>query len=100
MDDPDAGGASAFPSRRWCRLWRCTRDWQARRDRPSALADLMGTIVNDGRRRPLVDIQRAKFAQGTPYQTVFERYGGPEEQVMRVPVARLLRNVLAEGRSL
>ena len=65
-------------------------------DRPSALADLMGTIVNEGRRRPLMDIQRARFAQGTPYQTVFERYGGPEEQVMRVPVARLLRKVLAE----
>lgn len=65
-------------------------------DRPSALADLMGTIVNDGRRRPLIDIQRARFANGTPYQTVFERYGGPEEQVMRPPVARLLRTVLAE----
>ena len=65
-------------------------------DRPSALAALMGIIVNDGWRRPLVDIQRADFAHGTPYQTVFERHGGPTEQVMRMPVARLLRNVLAE----
>ena len=65
-------------------------------DRPSALASLMGIIVNDGWRRPLLDIQRADFAHGTPYQTVFERTGGPTEQVMRTPVARLLRSVLAE----
>ena len=65
-------------------------------DRPSALATLMGIIVNEGWRRPLVDIQRAEFARGTPYQTAFKRYGGgPSEQVMRTPVARLLRNVLA-----
>jgi len=64
-------------------------------DRPSALADLMGIIVNDGWRRPLLDIQRADFAQDTPYRTEFERYGGPTEQVMRTPVARLLRSVLA-----
>ena len=64
-------------------------------DRPIALADLMGIIVNDGRRRSLVDIQHARFAQGTPYETAFERSGGPDEQVMRVPIARVLRTVLA-----
>ncbi len=64
-------------------------------DRPVALADLMGIIVNDGRRRPLVDIQQARFARGTPYETAFERHGGADDQVMRVPVARLLRSVLA-----
>jgi membrane peptidoglycan carboxypeptidase len=66
-------------------------------DRPSALATLMGIIVNDGWRRPLQDIQRAEFARGTPYQTAFKRYGaGPSDQVMRTPIARLLRSVLAE----
>ena len=65
-------------------------------DRPSALASLMGIIVNDGWRRPLLDIQRADFAHGTAYQTVLERYGDPAEQVMRPQVARILRSVLAE----
>lgn len=64
-------------------------------DRPVALADLMGIIVNDGRRRRLVDIQRARFARGTPYEMAFERSESSNEQVMRVPVARLLRSVLA-----
>jgi membrane peptidoglycan carboxypeptidase len=64
-------------------------------DRPVALADLMGIIVNDGRRRPLMDIRRARFAHGTPYEMTFERSGGSNEQVMRAPVAHLLRSVLA-----
>jgi membrane peptidoglycan carboxypeptidase len=65
-------------------------------DRPMALAELMGIIVNDGRRRPSVDILKASFARGTAYQTTFERSNSPTEQVMRVPVARLLRTVLGE----
>jgi membrane peptidoglycan carboxypeptidase len=64
-------------------------------DRPAALADLMGIIVNDGWRRPLIDIQQVRFAHTTPYETTFERYGDRNEQVMRTPVARLLRSVLA-----
>jgi membrane peptidoglycan carboxypeptidase len=64
-------------------------------DRPAALADLMGIIVNEGRRRPLIDIQRARFARGTPYEVAFERSAGPGEQVMRPEVARVLHGVLA-----
>ncbi len=64
-------------------------------DRPVALAELMGIIVNGGRRRPLIDIQRARFARGTPYETAFERTAGSDEQVMRPAVARLLRSVLS-----
>jgi membrane peptidoglycan carboxypeptidase len=65
-------------------------------DRPMALAELMGIIVNDGMRRPTVDMRRLSFAQGTPYETVFEPSPKPDGQVMRVPIARLLRNVLAQ----
>jgi membrane peptidoglycan carboxypeptidase len=64
-------------------------------DRPAALADLMGIVVNEGRRRPLVDIQQARFARGTPYEVAFERSAGSGEQVMRPEVARLLREALA-----
>jgi membrane peptidoglycan carboxypeptidase len=38
-------------------------------DRPDALADLMGIILNDGVRLPTVDLQRLHFAAGTPYAT-------------------------------
>jgi membrane peptidoglycan carboxypeptidase len=65
-------------------------------DRPMALAELMGIIVNDGWRRPTMDIVRLSFAPETPYQTVFEPAPQVGEQVMRRPVARLLRQLLAE----
>ena len=38
-------------------------------DRPDALADLMGIILNEGVRRPSVDLERLHFAAGTPYDT-------------------------------
>jgi hypothetical protein len=65
-------------------------------DRPLALAELMGIIVNDGQRRPTIDIRRLGFGMGTPYHTVFEQTSRAGEPVMRTPIARLLRAVLAE----
>jgi membrane peptidoglycan carboxypeptidase len=65
-------------------------------DRPAALAELMGIIVNDGRRRPTFDIGRLTFAAGTPYHTSFESNPSLGAPVMRPVVARLLRNVLSE----
>jgi len=38
-------------------------------DRPDALADLIGIILNDGARLPTVNLQRLAFATGTPYET-------------------------------
>ncbi|MBV8457823.1 MAG: transglycosylase domain-containing protein, partial [Acetobacteraceae bacterium] len=40
-------------------------------DRPDALADLMGIIVNNGVRQPTVDLETLNFGDGTPYQTDF-----------------------------
>ena len=69
-------------------------------DRPDALADLIGIILNDGVRLPTVDLQRLEFAAGTPYQTdmAFE----PEPQRVLAPevaqtVRRALQGVVAEG---
>jgi membrane peptidoglycan carboxypeptidase len=64
-------------------------------DRPSALADLMGIILNDGRRRPERLITRLEFAPGTPYHTVFEPAAGADEPVLRPDVAGALRDALA-----
>lgn len=65
-------------------------------DRPTALAELMGIILNDGRRRPTLEIRRLTFGAHTPYQTVFERAPGRGEPVMLPMVAQVLRKVLAE----
>ncbi|WP_240002514.1 transglycosylase domain-containing protein [Oleisolibacter albus] len=69
-------------------------------DRPGALADLMGIIVNDGVRLPTARITRLHFAQGTPYETEFALRDGGEpgmaEQVMDPEVARTLRRHLMD----
>ena len=38
-------------------------------DRPEALAELMGIILNDGVRVPTASIERLRFANNTPYET-------------------------------
>jgi membrane peptidoglycan carboxypeptidase len=65
-------------------------------DRPAALAELMGIIVSDGRRRATSDIRRLTFAAGTPYHTVLEPTDAAgSDRVMSPVVAQLLREVLA-----
>jgi len=64
-------------------------------DRPAALAELMGIIVNDGMKRPLLRVTQLHFAEGTPYETVFEPAHDTGEQVMEPEVASALRGTLA-----
>ncbi|WP_404326275.1 transglycosylase domain-containing protein [Aerophototrophica crusticola] len=66
-------------------------------DRPGALAELMGVIVNDGVRLPTGRISRLHFAEGTPYETIFS-FDGQErgQQVMDPDVARTLRRHLMD----
>jgi hypothetical protein len=63
-------------------------------DRPAALADLMGIIVNGGVRRPNVRVRELAFASGTPYETNLERVEREGEQVMDPMVAARLRDEL------
>ncbi len=63
-------------------------------DTPAALAELMGIIVNDGMRRPMLQFTRFQFAQDTPYETVLTPTA-VGEQVMKPGVARALRTALA-----
>ncbi len=65
-------------------------------DRPVALADFMGILVNDGVRRPLLRMNRLHFAADTPYETVFEPAGDSGQRVMRREVARVLKSALAQ----
>ncbi|MEA2624709.1 MAG: hypothetical protein QOD06_754 [Candidatus Binatota bacterium] len=70
-------------------------------DRPSALADLMGILVNGGVGRGSILVDRMRFAAGTPYETSFEVEPHSGERVMDAEVATalrgLLRGVVAEG---
>jgi membrane peptidoglycan carboxypeptidase len=65
-------------------------------DRPSALADLVGILVNDGMRRPPVLIRELRFAPDTPYTTDLEAGREPEAPVLSPAVARAARGVMAE----
>jgi len=65
-------------------------------DRPAALADLMGVIVNGGVRRPTLSLSKLHFARGTPYETLFEPTGDSGNQFMEQAVARALRTLLAD----
>jgi membrane peptidoglycan carboxypeptidase len=71
-------------------------------DRPAALAEIMGIIVNGGLRKPVQRIDSLHFAKDTPYETLvrnkklteFERVLSPE--VARA-VADAIREVVSDG---
>lgn len=65
-------------------------------DRPSALAELMGIILNDGLRYPTVRIERLQFGAGTPYETVLRRRPGPGERVLAPEIAATVRRTLEQ----
>jgi membrane peptidoglycan carboxypeptidase len=65
-------------------------------DRPAALAELMGIIVNDGMRLPTVRIDSMRFGADTPYETRFKRRESAGERVMAPEVAAALRHALSD----
>jgi len=70
-------------------------------DRPAALAELVGIILNDGRRLPTHRFTSMEFAKGTPYETLIEKPQPAGTQVLRPEVARILKEtmgrVVSEG---
>lgn len=65
-------------------------------DRPSALAELAGIILNDGVRVPAVRIEGMQFASATPYETVVRREAAEGERVMAPEVAAALKRSLVQ----
>jgi membrane peptidoglycan carboxypeptidase len=65
-------------------------------DRPTALAELVGILVNDGVRRPGTALTKIHFAPGTPYETVLERNPSYGEVMLHPEVARAARKAMAE----
>ncbi|GAB3456428.1 transglycosylase domain-containing protein [Massilia terrae] len=71
-------------------------------DRPAALAELMGILVNGGVRKPVERIDSMHFAAGTPYETlVGHAPQGAGERVLSADVARAtldaIRGVVSDG---
>ena len=64
-------------------------------DRPAALAELIGIIVNDGVRHPTIRMEDLHFAAATPYETYLERAPAVSERVMKPEIAATLRKALA-----
>ncbi|WP_175253137.1 transglycosylase domain-containing protein [Pseudomonas sp. BMW13] len=65
-------------------------------DRPAALAELMGIILNDGIRQPVLRIDALHFAADTPYETRVERDTRGGRRVMASEVAAALRDALSQ----
>ena len=63
-------------------------------DRPAALAELIGIIVNGGMRYPTVRIEELHFAAGTPYETTLRRMPPSGERVMQPEVAATLKRAI------
>ncbi len=63
-------------------------------DRPAALAELMGILVNDGVRKPNTRIQSLHFAAATPYETLLQNKPGKAERVLAPEVAQAVRGAI------
>jgi len=63
-------------------------------DRPAALAELMGVIVNGGVRRPQGRVLGLHFAPETPFETVLSRKFEPGGRVLPQELADLVRQDL------
>ncbi len=63
-------------------------------DRPSALAELMGIILNDGLKMPTYRVEQLNFGEGTPYETQFVRQVSPGEQVLKREIAQVVKAAL------
>ena len=65
-------------------------------DRPAALAELMGIILNDGVRQSTLRIDQLHFAADTPYETLVGYETRESKRVMTSEVAATLRDSLSK----
>jgi membrane peptidoglycan carboxypeptidase len=65
-------------------------------DRPAALAELVGILLNDGVRQPTRRIERLGFGEGTPYETRFVPAPRAGRRVVATEVAAAVRGALRD----
>lgn len=63
-------------------------------DRPAALAEMMGILVNDGVRKPNTRFKTLHFAAATPYETLLRYQPGKAERVLAPEVAQAVRGAI------
>jgi len=64
-------------------------------DRPAALAELMGVIVNDGMKLPPITLTGMEFAANTPYHTVLKRQRPVALRIFPQEIATVVKEALA-----
>ncbi|MBZ9612664.1 transglycosylase domain-containing protein [Rheinheimera maricola] len=65
-------------------------------DRPAALAELIGIIINNGKRLPTIRIDNMTFASNTPYHTRLDRPLFQTQQVLDPEVAAAAKTALEQ----
>jgi membrane peptidoglycan carboxypeptidase len=65
-------------------------------DRPAALSELVGIILNDGVRLPTLRIDTLHFAAGTPYETKLITDPDRGKRILPVEVARALKGAMSQ----
>lgn len=65
-------------------------------DRPIALAELIGILVNNGVKVPTLSLTDLHFAEGTPYETRLARLPNRGERVLAPEVAQVVRQAMAD----
>lgn len=66
-------------------------------DRPGALAELVGILLNDGIKLPTVRFESMLFGEGTPFQTLLRYDGADKKEVLLDPaIARVMKDVMSE----
>ena len=60
-------------------------------DRPAALAELVGILLNKGVRQPTISIEKIRFAAATPFETELQRAVAPGTRVLHEDVAGVVR---------
>jgi membrane peptidoglycan carboxypeptidase len=66
-------------------------------DRPGALAELVGIVLNDGKRMPLQRFEALEFGKDTPYQTRLKlNSDSVPQQVLQPEIAWVMKDVMAE----
>jgi len=65
-------------------------------DRPLALAELVGIILNGGVRYPIVRVDSVTLAPETPFETDLAHEPAPAQRVMRPEVAAVVREAMID----
>jgi len=63
-------------------------------DRPVALAELMGVLLNDGVKLPTVRFESLRFAENTPYETLLSKRPDQGVRVFAPEIAKVARGAL------